>query len=55
MRLGKFDKTELENVVGMLFPTKPEEERKAMLNKMMEGYQPPVQSKGKEATPKSKG
>ena len=40
VRLGKFKKDELENVVQMLFPTKSEEERKGLLGKLMEGYKP---------------
>ena len=40
MRLGKFDVDELENVLVMLFPNKSENERKEMMEKLCEGYDP---------------
>lgn len=61
VRLGKFNREELENVVAMLFPTKTLEERKVLLDKLMEGYVEPqakaTKGKGKEQQipPPSKG
>lgn len=42
VRLGKFELEELDNVVAMLFPDKTKEERKAILDKLCEGYTAPT-------------
>ena len=42
VRLGKFELEELDNVVAMLFPAKTQDERKAILDKLCEGYKAPT-------------
>ena len=41
VRLGRFNKAELQNVVQMLLPTKSEEELKDIMEKILEGYKEP--------------
>ena len=41
VRLGKFTPDELDNVVGLLFPTKSAAERKDLLTQLLEGYEAP--------------
>ena len=38
--MGKFKLDELENVVNLLFPNKTEEEKRALIDELSEGYTP---------------
>ena len=48
VRLGKFSKDELTNVLVMLYPNKKEEERDEIMKQLCEGYEFPEDKPDKE-------